>query len=118
MKIKILGLILVALNVTGCGEKYTIQPNELSIAHVNKSYSQNIKITGGKVVDKYFEIDTDMPDDLGLKIQPNNDTSGFNDFSIKGIPKYKGEYTINISTGFYGGGSDELNKKYKLIIVE
>ncbi|MDC4310402.1 hypothetical protein NQ650_15665 [Acinetobacter baumannii] len=113
-----LGLILIALNVTGCGEKYTIQPNELSIAHVNKSYSQNIKITGGKVVDKYFEIDTDMPDDLGLKIQPNNDTSGFNDFSIKGTPKYKGEYTINISTGFYGGGSDELNKKYKLIIVE
>lgn len=92
---------------------YDVQPKELTIVYVNEVYFQNIKITGGKVVDKYFEIDTDMPDDLGLKIQPNNDTSGFNDFSIKGIPKHKGEYTINISTGFYGRGSDELNKKYK-----
>ncbi|WP_447508223.1 hypothetical protein [Acinetobacter lactucae] len=109
--------ILLGLILSGCSN-YDAQPKELAVAYVNKSYSQNIKITGGKVVDKYFEIDTDMPDDLGLKIQPNNDTSGFNDFSIKGIPKHKGEYTINISTGFYGRGSDELNKKYKLIIVE
>ena len=109
--------ILLVLMLSGCSN-YEVRPRELSVAHVNKVYSENIKITGVKVIDKYFEIDTNIPDDLGLKIQPNNDTSGFNDFSIKGIPKYKGEYTINISTGFYGRGSDELNKKYKLIIVE
>jgi len=105
------------MTLNGCSN-YDVQPKELVVAHVNKAYIQNIKIRGGKVIDKYFEIDTNMPDDLGLKIQPNNDTSGFNDFSIKGIPKHKGEYTINISTGFYGSGSAELNKKYKLIIVE
>ena len=90
---------------------YDVQLKELAVAHINEAYSQNIKISGGKVVDKYFEIDTDMPDDLGLKIQPNNDTSGFNNFSIKGIPNHKREYIINISTGFYGRGSDELNKE-------
>ncbi|WP_336032217.1 hypothetical protein [Acinetobacter pittii] len=109
--------ILLAMTLNSCSN-YDVQPKELAVAHINEAYSQNIKISGGKVVDKYFEIDTDMPDDLGLKIQPNNDTSGFNNFSIKGIPKHKGEYIINISTGFYGRGSDELNKKYKLIIVE
>ncbi|MCE6410861.1 hypothetical protein ABTN05_13740 [Acinetobacter baumannii] len=110
--------ILLAMILNGCSN-YDIQSKELAVAHVNEAYSQNIKISGGKVVDEYFEIDTNMPDDIGLKIQPNNNTntSGFNDFSIKGVPKYKGEYTTNISTGFYSNGSDELNKKYKLIIV-
>ncbi|RSF38999.1 hypothetical protein EGU01_16225 [Acinetobacter baumannii] len=108
--------ILLAIILNGCSN-YDIQSKELAVAHVNEVYSQNIKISGGKVVDEYFEIDTNMLDDIELKIQPNNNTSGFNDFSIKGVPKYKGEYTTNISTGFYSNGSDELNKKYKLIIV-
>ncbi|HFG6967547.1 TPA: hypothetical protein ACNSTW_003876 [Acinetobacter baumannii] len=108
--------ILLAMILNGCSN-YDIQPKELAVAHVNEAYSQNIKISGVKVVDEYFEIDTNMLDDIELKIQPNNNTSGFNDFSIKGVPKYKGEYTTNILTGFYSSGSDELNKKYKLIIV-
>ena len=72
------------------------------------------------LVEKYFEIDTNKTDDLGLKIQPNNEASGFNKFLIKSIPKYKDEYTINISTGFYDRDNynDELNKNYKLIIVK
>lgn len=31
---------------------------------------------------------------------------------VKGTPKYKGTFTIHIWVGFYGGGSNEINKIY------
>lgn len=98
--------------VSGCGKKYTITPDVLPAAHVNQEYRQLIQISGGKVVDKEAELTTDIPDDLGITVKPENDLSRYNIIEIKGKPKYKGSFSIKIWAGFQGGGSSVIDKTY------
>ncbi|MFA2970676.1 hypothetical protein KWE21_08625 [Acinetobacter pittii] len=103
----------ILLILTACGKKYTITPDNLPIAHVNQNYQQIINISGGKTVDKYVDFKNNIPDDLGISVSPD-ESSGYNQITIKGIPKYTGVFTIYISTGFYAGGDAEINKTYIL----
>ncbi len=100
----------------GCGSKYEIHPHELSIAYVGKPYSQILTISGGKVIDKNFILETNFPEDMGFTIQPINDLDGYNIIEVKGVPKYSGEYTIKIKADFFGGGGAEINKTYLLTV--
>ncbi len=68
----------ILLILTGCGKKYKITPDILPIAHVNQEYKQTIKISGGKVSDTSSPLKTDIPKNLGIKIQPDNDLDGYN----------------------------------------
>ncbi|ENX41724.1 hypothetical protein [Acinetobacter sp. NIPH 2100] len=102
----------------GCSKGYKIEPNELPNARVGQPYHQSLIITGGKVVDKYFHLKTDLPNDVGVVIEPSNELDGYNNINIKGTPKYSGNFSIEISTGFYGKGDDELSKTYDFIISE
>ncbi|EJB8412603.1 hypothetical protein MW335_002851 [Acinetobacter baumannii] len=104
----------ILLILTACGKKYTITPDVLPTAHVSQEYRQLIQISGGKVVDKEAELTTDIPDDLGITVKPENDLSRYNIIEIKGKPKYKGTFSIKIWAGFYGGGSSVIEKNYTL----
>ncbi|EOH6036178.1 hypothetical protein ACL94L_001408 [Acinetobacter baumannii] len=117
MKIKLIAVFSVLLMLTGCGKKYTITPDSLPIAHVNQNYQQIINISGGKTVDKYVDFKNNIPDDLGISVSPY-ESSGYNQITIKGIPKYTGVFNIYISTGFYAGGDAEINKTYTLKVEE
>ncbi|EPS3324058.1 MULTISPECIES: hypothetical protein [Acinetobacter] len=110
-------IFLILLVLTSCGKKYTITPDSLPIAHVNQNYQQIINISGGKTVDKYVDFKNNIPDDLGISVSPD-ESSGYNQITIKGIPKYTGVFTIYISTGFYAGGDAEINKTYTLKVEE
>lgn len=112
MKNKIIVIFSILLILAGCGKKYSITPESLPIAHINKEYQQTIKIFGGKIIDKDQPLKTNIPEDLGITIQPANNIDGYNIIEIKGIPKYRGTFTIHIWGGFYGGGDAEINKKY------
>ncbi|WP_111893855.1 hypothetical protein [Acinetobacter sp. MB5] len=116
MNSKLIVIFSILLILTGCGKKYTITPDTLSVAYVNQEYKQTIKISGGKVIDKDMPLETNIPDDLGIIIQPLNDLDGYNIIKIQGVPKYKGKYTIHILAGFYGGGGAEVNKTYNLMV--
>ncbi len=89
-----------------------ITPDILPIAHVNQEYKQTIKISGGNVSDTSSPLKTDVPENLGITIQPANDRDGYNVIEVKATPNYKGTFTIHIWAGFYGGGSNEINKTY------
>ena len=102
----------ILLILTACGKKYTITPNVLPTAHVSQEYKQLIQISGGKIVDKEAGLTTDISDDLGITVKPENDLSRYNIIEVKGTPKYKGTFTIHIWVGFYGSGSNEINKNY------
>lgn len=116
MKIKLIAIFSILLIPTGCGKKYTITPDSLPVAHVNQEYKQSIKISGGKVSDTSSPLKTDIPENLGITIQPANDLDGYNIIEVKGTPKYKGTFTIHIWAGFYGGGSNEINKTYNFTV--
>ncbi|MDC4437919.1 hypothetical protein [Acinetobacter baumannii] len=107
-------IFLILLVLTGCGKKYTITPDSLPIAHVNQEYKQTIKISGGKVSDTSSPLKTDIPENLGITIQPDNDLDGYNIIEVKGIPKYEGIFTIHIWADFYAGGGKEIKKIYTL----
>lgn len=102
----------ILLILTGCGKKYTITPDVIPTAHVNQEYRQLIQISGGKVVDQYAELTTDIPEDLGITVKPENDLSRYNIIEIKGKPKYEGTYSISIYADFFGGGNNEIKKTY------
>ncbi|MGK8801585.1 hypothetical protein [Acinetobacter seifertii] len=102
----------ILLILIGCAKKYTITPDSLPIAHVNQEYRQLIQISGGKVVDKNAELTTDIPEDLGITVKPENDLSRYNIIEIKGKPKYEGTYSISIYADFFGGGNNEIKKTY------
>ncbi len=104
----------ILLVLTGCSKKYTITPDSLPIAHVNQEYKQTIKISGGKVSDTSSPLKTDIPENLGITIQPDNDLDGYNIIEVKGIPKYEGIFTIHIWADFYAGGGKEIKKIYTL----
>lgn len=108
----ILTLLFIALLTVGCGEKPQITPDKLSNAYTGKPYQQTIKISGGKIIDKDQPLKTNIPEDLGITVQPANDLDGYNIIEIKGTPKYKGTFTIHFWGGFYGGGDAEINKTY------
>lgn len=114
MKSKLIFIFSVLLILTGCGKKYSITPDSLPIAHVNQEYKQIIKISGGKVIDKDRPLKTDIPDNLGITVQPVNDLDGYNLIEIKGIPKHTGTFSIDIWVNFYGGGGAEIKKIYTL----
>jgi hypothetical protein len=61
----------------------------MRVAHVNKVYSENIKITGGKVSEQNFELTSNIPENQEIKITPVDDIDGCNHIKIEGIPKYK-----------------------------
>ena len=112
MKIKLIFIFLILLIFTGYGKKYSITPDRLSTAYINQEYKQTIKISGGKVVDRYASLEPIIPKELGRTIQPINDLDGYNILEIKGTPKYKGVFTISIWAGFYAGGNAEIKKTY------
>ena len=92
MRSKLIFIFSILLIFTGCGKKYSITPDRLPTAYVNQEYEQTIKISGGKVVDQYAKLDTNIPKDLGIVVQPINNLDGYNILEIKGTPKYTGEY--------------------------
>ncbi|MCH7338629.1 hypothetical protein [Acinetobacter higginsii] len=108
----------LCLALIGCRQSYQAQPSELPIAHINENYSQDIAVTGGRVVERSFEVKTNFPSDMGVEIKPINinDISAYNKLRIEGTPKYKGAYDISISMGFYGAGDDEFSKSYKFVV--
>lgn len=112
MKGKFVFIFFILLVLTGCGKKYIIVPDSLPIAHINQKYQQTIKISGGKIIDKDQPLKTTIPEDLGITVQPANDLDGYNIIEIKGTPKYKGTFTIDIWGRFYGGGAAEIKKTY------
>ncbi|MBJ8434971.1 hypothetical protein [Acinetobacter pittii] len=116
MKIKLIAIFSILLILTGCGKKYTITPDSLPIAHVNQEYKQTIEISGGKVVDHYAKLETNIPKELGITVQPTNDLEGYNVIEVKGTPKYKGTFTIHIWVGFYAGGGNEIDKTYAFTV--
>ena len=99
-------------------EKYKISPESLPVAHINQEYQQIIKISGGKVIDKYAELETNIPENLGITVKPVDDLDGYNVIQIKGVPKYKGKYTIHIRADFYAGGDAEIDKTYSFIVQD
>ncbi|MEE7696047.1 hypothetical protein V3N04_14080 [Acinetobacter baumannii] len=60
------------------GKKYKISPESLPVAHINQEYQQIIKISGGKVIDKYAELETNIPENLGITVKPVDDLDGYN----------------------------------------
>ena len=69
MRKYIIVIFFFILCASGCGKKYSITPNELPIAQVNKSYNETINIEGGKVFDDGAILTTNIPENLGVTIQ-------------------------------------------------
>lgn len=113
MKNRLIFIFSILLILTGCGKKYKITPDSLPIAHVNQNYQQIINISGGKTVDGDVDFKSNIPNDLGISVSPD-ESSGYNQITIKGVPKYTGAFTIYISTGFYAGGDAVIKKSYTL----
>jgi len=118
LKFNLITLGVALLVMTGCGHEYTIEPDRLPVAYVGKSYTQFIKITGGKVSEQHFGLTSNIPENQGIKITPVDDIDEYNHIKIEGIPKYKGKYEIRINTYFYGRGDDKLTKTYEFIVKE
>lgn len=118
MKKYLIVIFFFILCASGCGKKYTITPDVLPAAHVNQNYSQTINIDGGKVVDQYAKLETNIPKELGIIIQPINNLDGYNIIEVKGVPKYSGVYTITIKADFFGGGGAGINKTYDFIVTD
>lgn len=116
MKIKLIAIFSILLILTGCGKKYKITPDSLPMAHVNQEYKQTIEISGGKVSDTSSPLKKDIPENLGITVQPANDLDGYNIIEVKGTPKYKGVFTIHIWAGFYAGGGNEIKKNYTFTV--
>ncbi|CAI3107822.1 hypothetical protein [Acinetobacter calcoaceticus] len=116
MKIKLIAIFSILLILIGCGKKYTITPDELPVAYVNQKYHEVIHISGGKVVDDSAKLDTNIPKNLGITIQPVNELDGYNIIEIKGSPRYKGKFTIHILAGFYAGGREIVDKTYTFTV--
>ena len=113
-------MIPILLSLFGCGKEYKIEPTELPVAHIGKPYNQILKISGGRVIDQHFEVTTNFPDEMQIIIRPIDSTQAdaYNNIEIKGTPKYKGKYKINIHADFYGGGSNEIKKTYDFIVTD
>ena len=118
MKHKLIIIFSIIFVLIGCGKKYKISPESLPVAHINQEYQQIIKISGGKVIDKYAELETNIPENLGVTVKPVDDLDGYNVIQIKGVPKYKGKYTIHIRADFYAGGDAEIDKTYNFIVQD
>lgn len=111
-------IAIIFFSLIGCSKEYTILPSNLPIAHVDQPYSQIIEISGGRAAG--LEITTSFPKDMNITIQPKDpdNAAADNNLRIMGVPKYKGKYTISISTGFYAGGGRELNKTYDFVVKD
>ncbi len=118
MKHKLIFIFSIILIITGCGKKYKITPEDLPVAYINQEYQQIIRISGGKVIDKYAELETNIPEDLSVTVKPVDDLDGYNVIQIKGTPKHKGEYRIHIRADFYAGGDAEIDKTYNFIVQD
>lgn len=118
MNFKKLIIFFLITSFLGCGRDYNIEPNELSVAYVGKTYNQQLEITGSKVSEQHFELTSNIPENQGVKITSVDDIDGYNHIKIEGIPKYKGKYEIIINAYFYGRGDDKLTKTYEFIIKE
>ncbi|MFV5440883.1 hypothetical protein [Acinetobacter oleivorans] len=118
MKFNKLAVIFLTLSLCGCSKDYNIEPNKLPIAHIGKEYNQTLKITGGKVSEQHFELNSNIPENQGVKITPVDDIDGYNYIKIEGIPKYKGRYKIVMNAYFYGRGDDKLTKTYEFVVKE
>lgn len=118
LKLKLVTLGVPLLLMAGCGQEYTIEPESLPVAYVGQTYTQQLKITGGKVSEQHFELTSNIPENHGVKIAPVDDIDGYNHIKIEGIPRYKGRYKIVVNAYFYGRGDDKLNKTYEFIVKE
>lgn len=118
MNFKKVIIFFLITSFLGCSRDYNIEPNELSVAYVGKSYTQFIKITGGKISEQHFELTSNIPENQEIKITSIDDVDGYNHIKIDGIPKYKGKYEIVINAYFYGRGDDKLNKTYEFVVKE
>lgn len=118
LKLDLITLGIPLLLMAGCGHEYIIKPERLPVAYVGKAYNQTLKITGGKVSEQHFELNSNIPENQGFKITPVDDIDGYNHIKIEGIPKYKGKYKIIINTYFYGRGDNKLTKTYEFVVKE
>ncbi|GEA68744.1 hypothetical protein PA3_29020 [Acinetobacter pittii] len=116
MNFKNLIILFLMTSFLGCSRDYKIEPHELPVAYVGKTYNQQLKITGGKVSEQHFELTSNIPENQGVKITQVDDIDGYNHIKIEGIPKYKGKYKIIINTYFYGTGDDKLTKTYEFVV--
>lgn len=115
---KTIFFITILFSLAGCAKKYKISPDELPIAYVGQNYKQELKISGGRVVEESLKVSKNFPDNMNITVQHINDDRPdiYNFLEIKGVPQVKGKYTINISAKFYGGGDSEVNKIYNFIV--
>lgn len=70
-------IFFIILILSACGKKYSITPNELPTAQVNKNYNETINIDGGKVFDDDAILITDIPENLGVTIQKKDESYGY-----------------------------------------
>lgn len=54
----------------GCQDKYTVEPESLPVAYVGQTYTQQLKITGGKVSEQHFELTSNIREIRELKLLP------------------------------------------------
>ena len=115
---KVIFFIAIFFSLVSCSKEYKISPDELPIAYIGQNYKQELKISGGRVVEDSLEISNDFPNKMNIKIEHVSDDRPdiYNFLEIKGVPQVKGSYTINISAKFYGGGDNEVNKTYNFIV--
>lgn len=118
MKKYLIVILFFILCASGCEKKYSITPNELPIAQVNKNYNETINIDGGKVFDDNAILIIDIPENLGVTIQKKDESYGYNIIEIKGTPKYKGSFSIKIRVGFFGGGDARIDKTYTFTVTK
>jgi len=120
LKLKLITLGVSLLVMTGCSHEYTIEPDSLPVAYVEKAYNQQLNIAGGRVIPYSFEVETNFPNDMNISISPidENEADAYNNLKITGVPKYKGTFTIHIYAGFYASGDGKLDKTYEFIVNE
>ena len=114
--IKKIVLLCAFLALGGC-KKYSISPDTLPTAHINQPYQQKILIEGGKTADQSFDLITTLPNDFGITAKPD-DSNGYNEIIVRGIPRYKGNFKIHVVGGFYAGGGALIDKKYIFTVTD
>ena len=97
--------------------RHTISPDALPSAHVNQAYQQKILIKGGKTIDKNFYLNITIPESLGITVKPS-DSNDYNEITITGTPRYKGNFTIHVAGGFYAGGGAWIDKTYTFTVTD
>lgn len=112
---------IFVLLLIGCSGKYDeiFLTKEIPSGKVNEAYYSEIKMREQGIIDDEFYVTTNIKDDSGLIVLPNqNDTSkrAHTLTIVKGTPKKTGAYEIKIS-GIARSGNKEFEKKFELNIL-